>query len=97
MVRSKTWRALRIARRSAVKARTQAALQIRDLILTAPDELTTINGADLRHRREHADLTLADAANALNTWPIAISRLERGITHNTDLSTRYNHWLHHAA
>lgn len=58
---------------------------------------TTINGADLRHRREHADLTLADAANALNTWPIAISRLERGITHNTDLSTRYNQWLHHAA
>lgn len=32
-------RALRVARRSAVKARTQAANQIRDLIVTAPDEL----------------------------------------------------------
>lgn len=32
-------RALRLARRSAIKARTQAALQIRDLILTAPDGL----------------------------------------------------------
>ena len=30
-------RALRVARRSAMKARTQAALQIRDLIVTAPD------------------------------------------------------------
>ena len=32
-------RALRVARRSAVKARTQAANQIRDLIVTAPQEL----------------------------------------------------------
>ncbi len=32
-------RALRVARRSAVKGRTQAANQIRDLIVTAPDEL----------------------------------------------------------
>jgi len=32
-------RALRVARRSAMKARTQAANQIRDLVLTAPDDL----------------------------------------------------------
>lgn len=32
-------RSLQIARRSAVKARTQAANQIRDLVVTAPDEL----------------------------------------------------------
>ncbi len=32
-------RALRVARRSAVKASTQASNQIRDLIVTAPDEL----------------------------------------------------------
>ncbi len=32
-------RALRVARRSALKARTQAGNQIRDLIVTAPDEL----------------------------------------------------------
>jgi transposase len=30
-------RVLRVARRSAMKARTQAALQIRDLVITAPD------------------------------------------------------------
>ncbi|GAC1374689.1 MAG: IS110 family transposase [Acidimicrobiales bacterium] len=35
-------RALRIARRSAMKARTQAANQIRDLILTAPEELRAV-------------------------------------------------------
>ncbi len=34
-------RALRVARSSAVKARTQAANQIRDLILTAPEALRT--------------------------------------------------------
>lgn len=32
-------RALRVARRSALKARTQASNQIRDLLITAPDEL----------------------------------------------------------
>jgi transposase len=32
-------RTLRVARRSAMKARTQAANQIRDLIVTAPDDL----------------------------------------------------------
>lgn len=32
-------RALRVVRRSAVKACTQASNQIRDLIVTAPDEL----------------------------------------------------------
>ena len=56
-----------------------------------------ITGTDLRHQRQHAQLTLADAAHALHSWPIAISRLERGLTHNTDLATRYNHWLQHAA
>lgn len=38
-------RVLRLARRSAIKARTQAANQIRDLIVTAPDQLR----ARLRH------------------------------------------------
>jgi transposase len=42
-------RALRVARRSAVKARTQAANQIRDLIVTAPEPLRN------RLRRLHTD------------------------------------------
>ena len=57
----------------------------------------SIAGADLRQRRQHANLTLADAATALHSWPIAISRLERGLTHNTDLATRYQAWLQQAA
>jgi transposase len=36
-------------------------------------------GADLRAARSQAGLTLADAAEALGSWPIAISRLERGL------------------
>ncbi len=54
---------------------------------------TVITGTDLRRRRQHAQLTLTDAAEALNSWPIAISRLERGLTHDTDLATRYHAWL----
>ena len=42
-------RALRIARRSARKARTQTALQIRDLVLTAPNTLRT--NSNLSQRR----------------------------------------------
>ncbi|MEQ9322675.1 MAG: transposase [Polyangiaceae bacterium] len=61
------------------------------------NEHTVITGSDLRQRRQQQSLTLDDAARALNSWPIAISRLERGLTHNTDLATRYSHWLQHAA
>ena len=47
-------RALRVARRSAIKARTQAANQIRDLILTAPDELRSkLRGLDTDERVDH--------------------------------------------
>ncbi len=58
---------------------------------------TIITGTDLRHRRQHTHLTLADAATALNTCQNAISRLERGLSHNTDLATRYHHWLQQTA
>lgn len=54
---------------------------------------TVITGTELRHARQQAKRTLADAATALDSWPIAISRLERGITHNTELATRYHTWL----
>ncbi len=46
-------RALRVARRSAMKARTQAANQIRDLIVTAPDDLRErLRGLDTDGRVE---------------------------------------------
>jgi transposase len=51
-------RALRVARRSARKARTQAVNQIRDLIITAPDELR----ATLR------DLTLKEVVDRAERW-----------------------------
>jgi transposase len=51
-------------------------------------------GADLRAARIKAGLTLADPAEALGTWPIAISRLERGLAHDADLARRYSLWLH---
>jgi transposase len=51
-------RALRVARRSARKARTQAVNQIRDLIITAPDELR----ATLR------DLTLKEVVDRATRW-----------------------------
>jgi len=60
-------------------------------------EHTTIAGADLRNQRHHTGRNLQDAANALGTWPIELSRLERGLTHNTDLATRYQHWIQQAA
>lgn len=58
---------------------------------------TIITGAELRAARNRNKQTLTEAATAMNTCPIAISRLERGITHNTDLATRYHDWLNAAA
>lgn len=57
----------------------------------------TIDGSNLRKRRQRSQLTLTDAAHALQSWPIAISRLERGLTHDTNLANRYEHWLQQAA
>ena len=51
-------RALRVARRSARKARTQAVNQIRDLIITAPDEL----------RSTLRDLTLKEVVDRAARW-----------------------------
>lgn len=65
-------------------------------LLTDPPTVPT--GADLRATRTAAGITLADAAHALSTWPTRISQLERGLKHDTDLATRYQHWLtQHAA
>ncbi len=52
------------------------------------------DGAALRQQRNAVRASLQTAAQALDTWPIRISRLERGLDHNTDLATRYQQWLH---
>lgn len=58
---------------------------------------TVITGAELRAVRTSNKQTLNEAATALNSWPIAISRLERGLAHDTELANRYLNWLQTSA
>ncbi len=60
-------------------------------LLTNPP--TVHLGADLRTARTNAQLTLQTAAQQLNTWPIRLSRIERGLLHDNELTGRYHHWL----
>lgn len=50
-------------------------------------------GGELRSARLNAAITLAVAAEALGTWPIRLSELERGLTHDAELARRYDSWL----
>ena len=56
----------------------------------------TITGAELRAERVHQNKSLAQAAQALTTWPIKLSRFERGLDHDTEMANRYKAWLHAA-
>src|SRR5205823_2538563 len=48
-------RVTQVVRRSAIKARTQASLQMRDLVLTAPEPIRAqLRGLDASHRAETA-------------------------------------------
>ncbi|MDI2034179.1 hypothetical protein PJL15_01285 [Paenarthrobacter nitroguajacolicus] len=38
-------------------------------------------------------LTLQEAADALRVWPTTLSRLERGLSHDSDVHHRYETWL----
>lgn len=60
-------------------------------LLTSP--ATVPLGADLRAARLSGGLTLTVAAEALSTWPIRLSEIERGLTHNAELARRYELWL----
>ena len=60
-------------------------------LLTSP--ATVPLGADLRAARLSSGLTLAVAAEALSTWPIRLSEIERGLAHNAELARRYQTWL----
>ena len=61
-------------------------------LLTNPSTIPA--GKDLRTQRTNAGLTLTDVAQALGTWPIRISKLERNLTHDADLAHRYQLLLH---
>ena len=60
-------------------------------VLTNPTSVPA--GVDLRAERLHAGITLAVAADALGTWPIRLSEIERGLVHDAQLARRYQHWL----
>ncbi len=71
-------RALRIARRSAVQAKTVASNQIRDLIVTAPDDVRAeLAGMTTVHRIKHAsrwrpgEVTDARTATRTAIWRLA--------------------------
>jgi transposase len=50
-------------------------------------------GRDLRAARTAAGISLDTVSSELGTWPTKISRLERGLDHNSDLARRYEAWL----
>jgi transposase len=55
--------------------------------LTAPASIP--HGPQLRTARQNANLSLQTVATALGTWPIRISKIERGITYDNHLTHRY--------
>jgi transposase len=60
-------------------------------LLTNPP--STPKGSDLRATRKAAKITLEKAAACLDTYPITISKIERNLTNDTKLATRYEAWL----
>ena len=72
------------------------AREIYQLITNPPP---TPSGARLRSRRQHAGITVTQAAQAIGTHTARISELELGRNHNHQLATRYQDWLrtHEAA
>lgn len=60
--------------------------------LTNPDP-ATITGPDIRQLRTNASITLTALAAALGRPPIQLSRIERGLEHNTTLTKQAHTWL----
>lgn len=82
-------RVLRLARRSAIKARTQAANQIRDLIVTAPDQLRSrLRDLDTDDRvalcARFRTGELADHAEATKAALRTLARRHQGLTVEID-------------
>ena len=65
----------------------------REIYHLLTDPPPTPHGTDLRHRRTQARITLTRAAHHLDTQPTVLSQLERGLHHNHQLATQYQHWL----
>lgn len=60
-------------------------------LITQPQAITC--GTELRQSRTEAGLSLQAAADALGTWPIRLSRLERALEYDRELAGRYKTWL----
>ena len=60
-------------------------------LLTNPPP--TPDPQQLRALRQQARITLQTAAHHLQTTPTRLSQLERGLHHDTTLTTRYHTWL----
>lgn len=60
-------------------------------LLTDPQPAT--DTSDLRPARLATGITLTAAAEHLEVWPTKISRLERGLSRDDDLTHRYRTWL----
>ncbi len=50
-------------------------------------------GMDLRAERKAAKISLTTASSELGTYPLRISRLERGIDHDREFAEQYLVWL----
>ncbi|MBU7598560.1 helix-turn-helix domain-containing protein [Streptomyces sp. P38-E01] len=54
----------------------------------------TIPGtADLRPLRQAKNITLTAVAQHFGVWPTTISRIERGLSRDDDLTYAYRNWL----
>lgn len=67
------------------------AREVYTAIVNPPADLPT--GTELRQLRTERHLTLTTVANEFATTPTNISRIERGLTHDTHLAHRIRDWL----
>lgn len=67
------------------------AREVFTAITNPPADLPT--GAELRALRSERGLSLTTVSNQFATSPINISRIERGLTHDTRLARRIRDWL----
>lgn len=67
------------------------AREVYSVITNPPPDLPT--GAELRELRTERKLTLTALSSRFATAPITISRIERGLTHDTRLAREIRSWL----
>ena len=71
------------------------AREIYNVITNPPTDLPT--GHDIRTRRENAGITLTALATTLNIAPIRLSRVERALDYNNNITRQAHNWLNQNA